>query len=204
MFKAAVIEDDPEIAELIGNRINKTEVVICSGTFKGPLSYIDSGQKDHILLLDILMPEMDGVDAIPKLLAYNPDLLIIMNTIKNNSEVIFNAIQAGAVGYLDKQSTSVDYRDVFTSILNGGAYLTPTIAFKIVNHFRNSKFEHNSLTDRENDVASKIKDGKTYAEIGNDLGISVNTVRMHIKNIYSKLQINSKYELINLGKSNLF
>ena len=204
MIRAAVIEDDPEIAQIIKKRINNTDFVICTDTYEGPISYLKSGSKDQIVLLDVLMPEMNGIDAIPKLLDHNPDLMIIMNTIKNSSDVIFQAIKAGAIGYLDKQSTTIDYKKVFDSILSGGAYLTPTIAFKIVNYFKVSKFEKNSLTERENDVASKIKEGKTYAEIGNDLGISVNTVRMHIKNIYSKLQINSKYELINLGKSNLF
>lgn len=203
MIRAAVIEDDPQIAQIIKKRINNTDLVICTDTYKGPISYLNSGSKDQIVLLDVLMPEMNGIDAIPKLLDHNPDLLIIMNTIKNSSDVIFQAIKAGAIGYLDKQSTTIDYKEVFDSILSGGAYLTPTIAFKIVNYFKVSKFEENSLTERENDVAIKLVDGKTYAEIGDELDISINTVRMHIKNIYSKLQIKSKYQLMSMSKSNI-
>ena len=204
MIRAAVIEDDPEIAQIIKKRINNTDFVICTDTYEGPISYLKSGSKDQIVLLDVLMPEMNGIDAIPKLLDHNPDLMIIMNTIKNSSDVIFQAIKAGAIGYLDKQSTTIDYKKVFDSILSGGAYLTPTIAFKIVNYFKVSKFEKNSLTERENDVAIKLVDGKTYSEIGDELDISINTVRMHIKNIYSKLQIKSKYQLMSMsGKKTL-
>lgn len=200
MFRAAVIEDDPEIADVIKRRINKTEIVVCSGVYKGPITYINSGFgiKDHIVLLDVIMPEMNGINAIPNLLNHNPDLKIIMNTIKVDSEVIFNAIKAGAIGYIDKQSTAVNYKDVFTSVLNGGAYLTPSVAFKIVNNFKSKPTHLHTLTQREIDVAEKIKEGMSYAEIGDVLGISINTVRMHIKNIYVKLQVNSKYELMNL------
>lgn len=200
MFRAAVIEDDPEIADVIKRRINKTEIVVCSGVYKGPITYINSdfGIKDHIVLLDVIMPEMNGINAIPNLLNHNPDLKIIMNTIKVDSEVIFNAIKAGAIGYIDKQSTAVNYKDVFTSVLNGGAYLTPSVAFKIVNNFKSKPTHLHTLTQREIDVAEKIKEGMSYAEIGDVLGISINTVRMHIKNIYIKLQVNSKYELMNL------
>lgn len=201
MFRAAVIDDDPEIADLIKGRINKTDIVICSGVYKDPLSYINSdfGIKDHIVLLDVLMPEMNGIDAIPHLLNYNPDLTIIINTIQTSSDVIFKALKAGALGYIDKQSTAVNYKDVFTALLNGGAYLTPSIAFKIVNNFKSKSTTHlHNLTERENDVAEKIKEGMSYSEIGDELSISINTVRMHIKKIYTKLQINSKFELMNL------
>jgi len=205
MFRAAVIEDDPEIANVIKKRIDRTELAICSGTYDGPVSYINSPSeiKDHIVLLDIMMAEMNGLDAIPKLLSKNPDLIIIMNTIRNSPDIIFKAIEAGAVGYLDKQSTDLDYKEVFTSVLQGGAYLTPAVAYKIVTHFKSKPFYSQSLTERENDVAEKIKEGMTYAQVGDDLSISINTVRMHIKNIYTKLQINSKFELMNLGRENL-
>jgi DNA-binding NarL/FixJ family response regulator len=200
MFKVAVIEDDPEIGSLIERRVNKTEIVICSGVYAGPLTYIQSGSKDDIVLLDILMPEMNGVEAIPLLLEHNPGQLIIMNSIKSSSDLIFNSIKAGAIGYLDKQSTTVDYVEVFTSVLNGGAYLTPSVAFKIVKHFSSKQNNDTILTERERKVAQKIKEGKTYSVIGDEMSISVNTVRMHIKNIYKKLQINSKYELMHLNK----
>jgi len=200
MFRVAVIEDDPEIANLIERRINKTEIVICSGTYEGPISYIEAGAKDDIVLLDISMPEMNGIDAIPKLLANNPELIIIMNTIRSESDIIFKAIKSGATGYIDKQSTTVNYKEVFTSVLNGGAYLTPSVALKVVDFFRSNKTD-NRLTPRENDVAILIKEGKSYNEIGSVLDVSINTVRMHIKNIYTKLQINTRYELINLDKN---
>lgn len=197
MIKVSVIEDDLEIGKLIEKRINGTEIAFCSGIFIGPKTYLSSKPTDQIVLLDVVMPEMNGLDAIPKLLDYDPDLIIIMNTIKNDSDIIFNAIRAGAMGYIDKQSTSVDYSVVFTSVLRGGAFLTPSIALKVIKYFKTGR-NNNTLTSREIDVAAKIKEGNTYDEVAQELNISINTVRMHIKNIYSKLQINSKHELMHM------
>ncbi|MFD2531808.1 LuxR C-terminal-related transcriptional regulator [Gracilimonas halophila] len=201
MYQVALIEDDIEIAELIKNKLNNIEFLSSIDIYEGPLTYLNSGKKAPIILLDILMPEMNGLNAIPILLEYDPDALIIMHTIKNNSETIFQSIRSGAVGYIDKQSSNIDYTKVFRSILNGGAYLTPNVAYKIVNYFQTKKNQFNSLTDRENQITDKIVEAKSYKDIADELNISINTVRMHIKNIYGKLQINSKYELIKLTKS---
>ena len=200
MIKVAVIDDDIQISKLIAERINKVEFAVCSGIYEGPLTYIETNPTDQIVLLDVLMPQLNGIDAIPKLLDMNPELIIIINTIKNNSDVIFKAIKAGAMGYLDKQSTPVHYDEVFTSVLNGGAYLTPSVALQVINHFKNDIKTINKLTNRENDVAVRIRDGKSYNKVADELNISVNTVRMHIKNIYTKLQISSKYELMSIKK----
>ena len=196
MQNLAIIDDDPEMADLLRNRANKTGIVQCTGIYEGPVSYINSGNIDHILLLDISMSEMNGLDAIPLLLAHNPDVQIVMNTINNNPEIIFKALKAGAIGYLDKQSSRLDYSNVFESILSKGAFLTPSVALKIVEYFQKANQKIDKLTMRENDIAEKIKMGKSYILIADELQISINTVRMHIKNIYSKLHINSKYELI--------
>jgi DNA-binding NarL/FixJ family response regulator len=199
MYNLAIIEDDYEIGELIKSRVNDTGLVRCTGIYEGPITYIDAKKKDDLILLDISMPELNGLDAIPILRENNPDVLIIMNTINDNPDTIFKAIQAGAIGYIDKQSTSIDYTKVFESVIDGGAFLTPSVAFKVLEYFQKNKLKFKQLTNRENEIAARIKDGKSYNFIADDMGISINTVRMHIKNIYGKLQIKSKYELIKLS-----
>lgn len=202
MFRVAVIDNDIEIGNLIKNKVNETGIVFCSDVFEGPISYLNSEKEHDILLLDVLMPEMNGVDAIPLLLKKNPDLLIIMNTIKSDAEVIFKALKAGAIGYLDKQTINIDYATVFTAILSGGGFMTPAVSRQVITHFQGNIIEKEKLTDREFEVAQGIMDGMSYNLVSADLGIIINTVRMHIRNIYKKLQVNSKVELINqLNKS---
>lgn len=199
MYSLAIIEDDYEIGEFIQSRVNDTGLVMCSGIYEGPITYLAANRKDDLILLDISMPEMNGLDAIPILREAYPDVLIIMNTINDNPDTIFKAIQAGAIGYIDKQSTSIDYMKVFESVIDGGAFLTPSVAFKVLEYFYKNRLKFKQLTKRENEIAARIKEGKSYNHIADDMGISINTVRMHIKNIYSKLQIKSKYELIKLS-----
>lgn len=197
MIRVAVIDNDIEIGNLIKNRVNETGIVFCADIFEGPISYLNSEKEHDILLLDVLMPEMNGVEAIPLLLKKNPNLLIIMNTIKSDAEVIFESLKAGAVGYLDKQTINIDYTTVFTAILSGGGFMTPAVSKEIMTHFQGNSAEKEKLTDREFEVAQGIMDGMSYNLVSANLGISINTVRMHIRNIYKKLQVNSKVELIN-------
>lgn len=195
LLTATVIDDDLEIAELIRDRINDTDVAVCRDVYTGPSEYLRGDARYDVLLLDVFMPDMNGLDAIPAILEKHPDTLVIMNTITNDPDTIFKAIKSGAVGYLDKQSTQVDYAQVLAAVRDGGAYVTPAVASRIVAHFQSADPLKESLTKREYEVANAIVDGLSYKHIAEQLDLSINTVRMHIKNIYRKLQINSKIEL---------
>ena len=194
-LKATVIDDDFEIADLIRDRINETEVAVCEDVYSGPNAYLRQESRYDVVLLDVFMPDMNGLDAISLILEKHPETMIIMNTITNDPETIFKAIKSGAVGYLDKQSTQVDYTQVLTAVRDGGAYVTPAIAHRIVAFFQTDDPLRESLTKREYEVANAIVEGLSYKDIAEQLDLSINTVRMHIKNIYRKLQINSKIEL---------
>lgn len=200
MYNVAVIEDDLEMGALIAKTIKKIDLPVLVSLYEGPVSFQQSKDLADIILLDVLMPEMNGLEAIPMLKKSHSNALIIMHTIKNDADMIFKAIKAGAVGYIDKQSSGIDYLTVFESVLRGGAYLTPSVAFKVVHFFQRNSSKFNSLTTREKEITHYIMEAKSYNAIAKELNISVNTVRMHIKNIYGKLQVHSKFELINLNK----
>jgi DNA-binding NarL/FixJ family response regulator len=147
-----------------------------------------------------MMPEMTGLDAIDKILAKLPNVSIIINSIKDDSETIFKALQKGAVGYIDKQSFDNSFIDVFKTVENGGAYMTPKIARKVMDFFSGKSKAMSTLSEREVEIANAILDGLSYKMIAEKLIISLDTVRSHIKNIYKKLSINSKSQLFNIFK----
>lgn len=200
MKKVIIIEDNTIIAELLQKQINNQEGYICEKYYTNPVEFLNSADSSDIILLDIMMPEMTGLDAIDKILAKLPNVSIIINSIKDDSETIFKALQKGAVGYIDKQSFDNAFIDVFKSVENGGAYMTPKIARKVMDFFSGKKKMPDNLTEREMEIANTILEGLSYKMIGDKFGISLDTVRAHVKNIYKKLSINSKSQLFNLFK----
>lgn len=199
--KVIIIEDDYEFAEMQASMINNKEDFECIGIFTNPVDFLnekDFFADDHnvIVLLDIVMPKMNGTDAVPLILQKYPGVSIVMNSIIDDTEYIMNAIQQGAVGYLDKQSFSSYFEIVLDSVVNDGAYMTPKIARKVFEHFHGKKKKIEILTAREQDVAKCIIDGLSYKLTADKLGISIDTVRMNIRSIYRKFKINSKSELI--------
>jgi DNA-binding NarL/FixJ family response regulator len=197
-----VLEDDYFLAGLLKDRVNALPGFVCHDHFPNPMLFLKSDARADIVLLDIVMPEMSGLDAIEPILQKFPDTSIIMNTIKDDPETIFEALQKGALGYVDKQSYDISLEDVLNTVAEGGAYMTPKIARKVCISFQkkpdNPRFE--ILTPRENDVTLAILDGLSYKMIAAKYGISIDTVRMNVKNIYRKLNINSKGELFRLSK----
>jgi DNA-binding NarL/FixJ family response regulator len=201
MKKVVIIEDDFTIASIMQTQINALEGYSCNHVFYNPLDFINNPPECDIVLLDIILPKMNGLDAIDKLLEINPELSIIINSIKDDPDTIFKALQKGAVGYIDKQSFAMNFMEVFQSVENGGAYMTPKIARKVMNFFQNKKQALNKLTEREIEISTAILDGLSYKLIADRFNISIDTVRSHIKNIYKKLKINSKSELFNIFKN---
>ena len=172
----------------------------CHYVFEVPLSFLVRKPEAHNILLDIVIPEMNGLEAIDLILKKYPDVAIIMNTIKNDTDTIFSALKKGALGYIDKQSVGVNLEEVLRTVAEGGAYMTPGIARKIFNSFQEPRNHFEKLTDRERDVTNGILEGLSYKMIASKYDISIDTVRMNIKSIYKKLKINSKGELFNLAK----
>lgn len=199
MKKVVIIEDNIISAEIIRKQINN-EDYLCEKYYVNPVEFLNSNEICDIILLDIMMPEMTGLDAIDKILDKLPNVTIIINSIKDDSETILKSLQNGAVGYIDKQSFDASYIDVFKSIENEGAYITPKIARKVMDYYSSKNKLLSSLSEREVEIANAILDGLSYKMIADSHHISLDTVRSHIKNIYKKLNINSKSQLFSIFK----
>ena len=193
-----IIEDDIHLARLMQENVNEVESMTCKHLFTNPVEFLQNPIEADIYLLDIVMPEMNGIDAIDRILKLYPNSAIVMNTIKDDSETIFKALQLGASGYIDKQSFEMNFKEVFASIENGGAYMTPKIARQVIAFFNQPKNISEQLTEREKDIVNGILDGLSYKLIADRYSISIDTVRMNVKKIYRKLKINSKSELFKI------
>ena len=193
-----IFEDDIHLANLIKSKINAIELIKCEYIFSNPIDFFKNPIEADIYLLDIIMPEMNGLAAIEKILKLFPDSIIIMNTIKDDTETIFKALQLGASGYIDKQSFEMKFEEVFECVANGGAYMTPKIARMVIQYINQSHKLAEQLTDREKDIVNGIIDGLSYKLIADRYDIAIDTVRMNVKKVYRKLKINSKSELFKI------
>lgn len=154
----------------------------------------------EVLLLDVNMPGISGVDGIPTLLNHFPDCSIIMLTDVEDRETVMKAIQAGAQGYVKKGTNQQELVQVIVSVIEGGSYISPVLARKLFSLIQTKKNQFEELTEREKQVVDGIIEGLSYKLIAYRHGISIDTVREHIKKIYKKLNINSKGELLAMVK----
>lgn len=200
MKNVIIFEDDFRIAALLKEKINELTDYQCEAVFSNPIEFLENPIPADIYLLDIIMPKMNGLDAIKKILALYPESNIIINSIREDSDTIFNAIQLGAIGYIDKQNFQMDCPEVFDAIQNDGAYMSPKIARKVIAHFQKKKNDLEKLTQCEIAITNGILDGLSYKLVADRHNLSIDSVRSHIKNIYRKLNINSKSKLFNTFK----
>jgi DNA-binding NarL/FixJ family response regulator len=198
MKQIIIIEDDIHLALLMQENINNIENLNCQFVYTNPITYLENPIAADIFLLDIVMPELSGLYVIEEIVKIFPDAIIVMNTIKDDSETIFRALQLGASGYIDKQSFEMNFKEVFANIENGGAYMTPKIARMVISYFNNKRGLTEKLTNREKDIVNGILDGLSYKLIADRYEIAIDTVRMNIKKVYRKLNINSKSELFRI------
>jgi DNA-binding NarL/FixJ family response regulator len=198
MKQIVIIEDDIHLAHLMQESINAIEHLRCTHVFMNPVVFLENPIEADIYLLDIVMPEMNGLEAIERILKLYPNATIVMNTIKDDAATIFKALQLGASGYIDKQSFEMNFKEVFSCIADGGAYMTPKIARHVIGFFNQPRKITETLTDREKDIVNGIVDGLSYKLIADRHNIAIDTVRMYIKKVYRKLSVNSKSELFKL------
>lgn len=151
--------------------------------------------KPHVVLMDIDMPEVNGVEAVKRIRKLNPELPIIMLTVFDDNENIFKAIYAGASGYILKRYVTVEIVAAIHNVLSGGAPMTGTVAKKVLQMLpvaATAEAEENQvLTIKEKDILQLLVNGYSYKMIASEINISIDTVRFHIKKIYDKLHVHS-------------
>ncbi|TYC08485.1 response regulator transcription factor [Bizionia gelidisalsuginis] len=196
----AIIEDDVLIQESLEDFFSAQTNIEClqiASSVEQYLKDFDALIKvPNIILLDINLLGMSGIDGIPLLLNELPKTNIIMLTTFEDNDSIYKALCAGACSYLSKKTSLKKILEAVEIVNNGGSYMSPSIARKIVNRFTPKHNQSNLLTPRQKEIVTGIVDGKSYKMIANDLFVSIDTVRTHIKNIYKALEIHSKAELI--------
>ncbi|MBU2922924.1 response regulator transcription factor [Winogradskyella psychrotolerans] len=201
-----IIEDDALIQESLNDFFDTQFEIDCvqiSSSVEDFLKAIKSLETlPEIILLDINLLGMSGIKGIPLLLNELPKVDIIMLTTFEDNDSIYKALCAGACSYLSKKTPLKKIKEAIEVVSKGGSYMSPSIARKIVNTFAPKQHQSNLLTPRQKDIVAGIVDGKSYKMIANDLFVSIDTVRTHIKNIYKTLEINSKAELIRKSYDN--
>ena len=209
MIKIALAEDNGFLARSLEERISffpdlKFKFIGINGA--DLLKKLEVSSNLNIILMDIQMPEMDGIEATRLVKQNYPHIKVIMLTVFDDEENIFKSIQAGADGYLLKDINPEELHEGIVEIMNGGAPMTPSIALKALKLLRNplsrekkSKKDY-ELTKREIEVLEQLSGGLNYNEISINLFISPATVRKHIENIYRKLQVRNKLEAVNLAR----
>lgn len=201
-IQLAIIEDDPIIQESIEMFMGdhpQIEVAIVADRVEDFLESDPVQQKKplHILLLDIGLPGMSGIQGIYHIRQAYPDLDIIMLTTFEEDDKIFDALCAGACSYISKRTPLVKIREAVITVQRGGSYMSPTIARKIAERFMpKPKVPEQKLSERQMQIVQGLVDGLSYKMVADKLGISLDTVRDHIKRIYRTLEINSKAEII--------
>ncbi|HMW32934.1 MAG TPA: response regulator transcription factor [bacterium] len=204
MIKVAVVEDDKIIRQSLQIIIDGTDGFRCIGAYPNAESFIDDVQrlKPEVVLMDIhLKNSMSGIEATRILRKAYSRLVILIQTVYEDDNTIFDALCAGANGYLLKKTSPARLIDSIREAVEGGAPMSPAIAKKVVAHFQqNNIVSQNSedarLSDRELDVLRLIADGRPYKQASELLSVSVPTIRFHMGNIYKKLHATSQSEAI--------
>lgn len=208
MISLALIEDDLIIQESLQDYFdsqNGIQLLKMTRSVEDFLLGIKSKalpQDPDIILLDINLAGISGIQGIPLLLEALPKTEIIMLTTFEDNDKIFNALSAGACSYLSKKTPLNKILEAIEIVYAGGSYMSPSIARKVVNRFSPNRKTTVRLTVRQMEIVNGIVDGKSYKMIADDLFVSLDTVRSHIKNIYTTLNINSKAELIRKSYNN--
>ena len=195
MIKVSIIEDDFQVAEGLKHSINfqaDYQVVSVYHSVEEAEGKIVNDTPD-IIFLDVYLPKMSGIEFIPILKAKCPDAAIIMLTSSDEDADIFDSLQAGALGYLVKNSSIAEIIQAMETVLKGGSPMSPQITRRVISSFH-KEVKNYDLTDREKEILKLLCDGKTRKEIGAVLFIELSTVKFHLSRIYQKLGVSSQTE----------
>jgi DNA-binding NarL/FixJ family response regulator len=201
MILVSIVDDEKKLCKSIATFLNGSTGFRCVsiyGSAEAALQHLPADRPD-VVLMDINMAGMDGIECVRRLKTLAPQIQILMLTVYEDTEQIFKALAAGATGYLLKRLEPEELLQAIRDVHAGGSPMSNSIARKVVASFQEANGaggKQNLLTPREQAVLDCLAQGLAYKQIGDKLGISINTIRAHLRHIYEKLHVQSRTEAV--------
>ena len=200
MIRVAIVEDNQTLRNSLTNLLNYTEGMQCVASLGNLMNVVSELGKSRpdIVLMDIGLPNISGIEGVRTVKNNFPAIQVLMFTVFEDEEKIFDAIRAGASGYLLKKTPPDEIIESIQQLYNGGAPMSPSIARKVIHAFQEApaELEDFQLTPREKEILYSLVDGLSYKKIAEKYFISISTIRTHISNIYQKLHVNTKSQAV--------
>jgi two-component system nitrate/nitrite response regulator NarL len=207
MRRVMIFDDHRDRRESLEALLSDAPGVMCVGSYEDCVRIKEqvSERRPDIILMDLRMPGLDGVAATRIVKGIDPSIKVVIQTVYDDDDNIFDSLRAGAEGYILKNTGEEKVLQSIQDVCNGGAVITPSIALRVARYFNDSAKARQGeaeLTPREKEVLSLLTDGLSYKMVASRLGISYNTVNSHVKKIYDKLSVNSVGEAISMAIKN--
>lgn len=201
MIRTAIVEDDDKIRNNLIDLLENSEGFRCVAAYSNAEDALEDipSKAPDVVLMDINLPEMDGIECTLRLKERLPHLLIVMLTVYEEANKVFSSLQAGAVGYLLKLTPHHEILASISDVIKGGSPMSAQIARKVVQSFHKQSHEETikaELTKREEEILNLLSKGYLYKEIATELSISSDTVHNHLRKIYDKLHVRSRTEAV--------
>ena len=201
MITVSIVEDIKDIREGLQLLINSNDAFSCTHVYSTAEDALLNMPNNlpNVVLMDIHLPGISGIEAVKKLKAQYPSVQFIMSTVYEDDENIFESLKAGATGYLLKKISPAKILEAITEVYNGGSPMSAQIARKVIAAFqkKNPIDETSVLTPKEKEILKALSKGLRYKEIAYEMQISMDTVRTHVRHIYEKLHVQSRMDAIN-------
>jgi DNA-binding NarL/FixJ family response regulator len=201
MIRIAIVEDNNTLRKSLAHLFDNTEGMKCVASLSNLMNVVSEFRKAQpdIVLMDIGLPNISGIEGVRTVKENFHNIQVLMFTVFDEDEKIFEAIEAGASGYILKKSSPEEITDAVISLHHGGAPMSASIARKVIQSFQrnpSSNKDTYQLTTRENEILYSLVDGLSYKKLAEKYFISISTVRTHIRHIYEKLHVNSKAQAV--------
>lgn len=204
MIRIVIYDDHPQRCESLKALILLSGDMECVGVFHDCSHVLDEMRRlnPDIVLMDISMPNVDGISGVQKIKRDFPQIRVIMQTVFTDEARIFASLQAGAEGYMLKNASAEKIIESIKEVYAGGASMTPSIALRVMKFFNQAKSTDYHLTQKEKEVLTLLAEGNSYKMAADKLGIAFNTVNAHVRKIYEKLHVHSIGEAVSVALKN--
>lgn len=201
MIKVGIVEDNHTLRKSLTSLFNEADGIRCVLSVNNLLHIVKEIEKNKpdVILMDIGLPNISGIEGVLTVKTFYPDIQVMMFTVFEDADKIFDAIRNGASGYLLKKTPPQEIVEAILDLHNGGAPMTASIARKVIHSFHiqpSSAVEEYKLTPREKEILRSLVEGTSYKKIAGQYMVSISTIRTHICSIYHKLHVNSKAEAV--------